>query len=341
MAKPKKKITTVTETLESENENEFSENENNDPAEKGDRIWEQELSEWAAESHGENEIARFQIFRNRKPPATGIEQVFEYENQYIRKHQIGLMYGSGSYMVEMNLPAKNGKPRVFRRRFTLSIEYDRARKIWIAENDAELLGAPGAVASSAPPARSDLDIALVLIRELRPMFEKFMGGRANENPSAANHWRETQSLVGDVVRESASTQIRLLGDLRKELSGMNANPAPPVNEDQATETEFKDFVKGIFREYGKDIIDATGLKLKAIAAKLRGDEIFQTLTQNPALYKRVFDLLVIDPELDKTPNFTREILGKILDKLGKMNLGVNIPTLPASVNGSRPVNIPH
>jgi hypothetical protein len=323
MSKPKTKKTTVTETTTDENNDGIFSDSGGD--EKGDQTFESELTEWAAEQHGENEIARFQIFRNRKPPATGIEQVFEYENQYIRKHQIGLMYGAGSYMVEMNLPAKNGKARTFRRRFTLGKDYDRARAKWIAENDAEEMGGAARAPALEVAPRSDLDIALLLIEKLSPLFLK------RENTGGG--WRENQALLNEVVGDSARAQIRLVSELRKEFSAMPTT-TPPAAEEAATENEFKDFVKNVFRDYGKDIIEATGLKLKAIAAKLRGDEIFQTLTQNPALYKRVFDLLLVDPELDKTPNFTREILGKILNKLGTMNLGVQIPTLPAnSLNG--------
>lgn len=297
---------------------------------------------WLEENRCENENSTFTILRQKKAPSTGIERVFEFENTIIKAHEIGLRYGGGSYTVVLNLPTKKTVRRRYRRSFVLSAEYDKAK----AAIDRENAPAGLPVVSGAPPQKSELEMLRGLVDVLTPIvkpvietFKEYIAAKKKDtgDPSMRELIGTYQSALVEVGKQAAQSQITLFRDFSKELRTMQeSDPIAGLKDAPAEAGEFAAFMKDVIREHGKDFVEAAGIRLKEYAKRLKESEIFQTLAQNEALTKRVYDLIMGDPELGKLPNFTPDLVNAFIKKVTSLNMGIKIPASYQTVNGAAP-----
>ncbi len=300
-----------------------------DPIEDVDQLpWEEDLAQWEAEEKQENEYSRLVLYR-RQENNKGQEKVFEWVDENPGSHAIGMEFGGGRYTAYLILPPREngGKPRIRTRHFILASSYTEKKRIRDREAgygmDPRLsFGHPGNQQSREPQISEFEKIALIFDKMVMPMMEIMMKNQAAA-PVAVDPMKMfpgMASMMNDVVLQGARSQIALSKEMVKELSMATAGrpQKEEADPDEPTDFDWKDFLKEAIREYGPQLIEATGLKAKAAAAMLRGNEVFQTLAANKVLFDRVHALLTQDPDVDKGQ------LQKVLEKMAKLGLGLNV-----------------
>ncbi len=291
-----------------------------EPDEEEELPWEEELDQWQA---GERvEEAELQVVLYRLRQGKGKERVWKWTGEIPDEHEIGLTFGSGTYMVYAVLSAPGGFRKVKHRRFTLAASYDAERARAHREQG---LNAP-APAGAFPAG----DAFTMMLAMMERVIVPLVNAQRGPAPAAGDltPWAQAHEMVGRVVEASAQSQLKL----SREVSTMIANNgAGAGGEPEADEGDFKDYLKEMIREYGPTLLDAVGLKLKAAAGIVKRDEVYTQLSADPNLFGRVVKLLAKDPEVDPA------LAEKVLTKL--KGIGVAVP-LPPGFTFAKPAAAP-
>lgn len=309
------KETTVTTTKETELDE--------DEIVKG---WETEVEEWRQSNQGSDDVLIFTLYKKGRDKAK--EQVYEWEEEIPRSHYIGCRFGGGNYTARVRLPDLKGKKRVLWRSFVLSTEYDLEREEYLRELKSQqtLNGVP------AHPARSDLDTIKFLMSDLiKPMMEMFRAQQPQPE-SMGSAWKAASETVNGVLADSLRNQINQMKEFRKEI--MAPEKIEPM-EVEGTVNDWKDLVKDLIKEHGPTLLEAGMLKLKAMSAKLRNEEIFVQMKQSPIMLGKVLDALKQDPEMQK-PEVNLE---SVLSKLSQMGIGFQVATRTEKINPENTENV--
>lgn len=273
--------------------------------------WEEELDQWQAGERIEESTLQVVLYRLRT--GKGKERVWKWQDEIPDEHEIGLQFGSGVYMVYAVLSAPGGFRKVKHRRFTLAASYDAERAR--AQREQGLNPASPAGGNLAGSSSSSFEMMLAMMeRVIVPLLA------ARGAPAVGgdlSHWNQANEIVGRVVEASANSQLKIA----REAGAMLAhNGAAVAAGDEADEGDFKEYLKGVIKDYGPSLIEAAGLKLKAMAGVVKRDEVFTQLSSNPDLFTRVVKLLTKDPDVDAGQ------VEKVLTKL--QGIGVAIPLPP-------------
>lgn len=295
-----------------------------DPDEEG-LPWEAELEEWQAGERVDESTLQVVLYRLRGP-GKGKERVWKWSDEIPDEHEIGLTFGGGTYMVYAVLSAPGGFRKVKHRRFTLAASYDVERARAQREQGLNQAGPAGVNLAGS----SSFEMMLAMMeRVIVPLLA------ARGAPAAAggdlSHWNQANEIVGRVVEASANSQLKIAREAGAMLA-QNGAGRVAGDDEEAEDGDFKDYLKGVIKEYGPTLIEAAGLKLKAMAGIVKRDEVFTQLASNPDLFGRVVKLLTKDPEVDAGQ------VEKVLTKL--QGLGVAIPLPPGFVFKPRPVSGP-
>lgn len=290
--------------------------------------WETELDEWQAGERIEESTLQVVLYRLRGP-GKGKERVWKWSDEIPDEHEIGLTFGSGTYMVYAVLSAPGGFRKVKHRRFTLAASYDAERARAQREQGLNPAGPAGVNLAGSPSSSFEMMLAM-MERVIVPLLA------ARGAPAAGgdlSHWNQANEIVGRVVEASANSQLKIAREAGAMLAHNGA--AGVAGEDEADEGDFKDYLKSVIKEYGPSLIEAAGLKLKAMAGIVKRDEVFTQLATNPELFTRVVKLLTKDPEVDAAQ------VEKVLTKLQGIGVAIPLPPgftfrpkAPAHVNGS-------
>lgn len=289
--------------------------------------WEEDLDQWQAGERVDDSELNVVLYRLLK--GRGKERVWKWVDEIPDEHRdIGLVFGSGTYIVYAVLSGPDGFRKVKHRRFTLAASYDAERTRAQREQGLNLAGpAGGNLAGSSSPNQFEMMLAL-MERVIVPLLA------ARGAPAAGgdlSHWTQANEIVGRVVEASATSQL----NMSREVGKMLAHNGPAAESgDEAGEGDFKDYLKSVIMEYGPSLIEAAGLKLKAMAGVVKRDEVYSSLASNPELFGRVVKLLAKDPDVDIGQ------VEKVLTKLKGIGVAVPLPPgftfakPPAKVNGA-------
>lgn len=299
----------------------------------GDLPWEEDLRQWDIEERQENEISRFVLYRRiLGVKGGGKEKIWEWSDEIPGSHEIGIRFGGGRYAAYLILPKIPGdkKNRLRLRHFSLAETYTEEKKK--ADRLAAMNGDLMPTHQAQPQAPNQLElIAFIIEKVITPL----MAGQ-RKAPDQFEQFRGFSDAMIEVTANAARSQISLVKELQKEMvTGRTAQQETDPENAPPGDTDFKDFLKDVLKEYGPTIIEAGALKMKAIAAGLKREEVFQTLKADQGLFSRVLSLLGKDPDLDLG------MAQKVLNKLSRMDMGLKIPlgvlVTPANQNGSKPV----
>jgi len=286
--------------------------------------WEEDFLAWNESERVDESTLTVTLYRLR--PGKVKERVWRWNDEIPDEHEIGLQFGGGTYVIYATVSAPGGYRKVRHRRFVLAASYDaermRAQKEQgrtpypMADNPA--MGFP--VMPSVGPE--------FMMGMMERMMTAFMGAMAGRNASAApslGHWEQANEIVGRVVQSAAESQLKQSRDVTALIA--TYNQGTQMHEPEASEGDFKDYLKDMIREHGPTLLEAVGLKLKTAAGLVKRDEVFQSLAGDPALFGRILNLLAKDPEVDKT------LAEKVLKRL--QGIGVAVPLPPGFSFASR------
>lgn len=276
--------------------------------------WDDELRAWEEEGRFEDAELRITVFR-QSAKSGPVEKVWEYIDEPVTTHEIGLRFGGGRYRTYARLVRDGKILNTVRRRFILAESYTQ-------EMRARAPAPAVAMAGHASPLDwmenfgRMLSAAAPMVATLREVF----GGRSNVGMPGME---EANKLVGQVIQESARNMIALHREIKKELGTMgNPQPPPPPPADDETVTEYKTYLLEVAKEYGPRLLEAVGLKLNSALGFVKADPTFRTLRKNETLFQQVYDRLTNDPEM---PESDRTLVHKVLEKLAHNGLGFQVP----------------
>jgi len=273
--------------------------------------WDDELNAWAEDETLQGTELRVTVFRQEKRGGPR-EKVWEFIDEIIGSHELGLRFGGGRYHLYGRIIQDGVTVKTIRRIISLGSTYTEAM------NEAKRAAAPMAgpvspfsninwmdVLKAAPP-------VLLALREL-------FGGR-----STFEGMEEAQKVMARVLEDSAKSQIKMIGELRREVSGMPAQNVTKDSQDPAEDPdmvkEIKEYIFGAIKEYGPGLLEAAGLKLKGAIGAVKRDEVFQSLAQNERLFSRVYSHLV-----EGATEEDKALIAKVLQKLSANGLGFKLP----------------
>lgn len=281
--------------------------------------WEEDLDQWQAGERVDDSELNVVLYRLLK--GKGKERVWKWVDEIPDEHRdIGLVFGSGTYIVYAVLSGPDGFRKVKHRRFTLAASYDAERTRAQKEQGINQAG-PAGVNLAGSSSASSFEMMLALMERV---IVPLMAARPAAAGGDLSHWNQANEIVGRVVEASATSQL----NMSREVGKMLAHNGPAeIGGEGAEEGDFKDYLKEVIKEYGPSLIEAAGLKLKAMAGVVKRDEVYSSLSSNPDLFGRVVKLLTKDPEMDAG------MVEKILTKL--KGIGVAVP-LPPGFQFARP-----
>lgn len=285
--------------------------------------WDDELSAWAEGEEYEGTSLRIAIYRQATRGAPR-EKVWEYEDEVVSSHEIGLRFGGGRYSVFARIIREGRILKRIRRHFTLSETYteEMRKRAPQAPQGAAMGGMrPMSFEDMARGVAAMVAAVMPAIAALRDAFAP---------PDKFGNTAEANKLIQAIVADSARAQISFAKEMRAEIQQMGKPMQPAqTQEEEPSIDEFKQYMIMALREYGPSLLEAAGLKLKAALGFIKRDEVFVALSQNPKTMEKVFDGIMKDPELNESD---REMVGKVLEKLAANGLGFNVRR-PATAGG--------
>lgn len=288
--------------------------------------WEEDFLAWNESERIDESTLTVTLYRLR--PGKVKERVWRWTDEIPDEHDIGLQFGSGSYIVYATLSAPGGYRKVRHRRFILAASYDAERARAQREQGLDRHASPNPMGMGGGFGMGPEFVMGMMER----MMTAFMGAMANRQMSAApdmSHWNQANEIVGRVVSQAAESQLQQSREVTKLLAGAAKGESMEM---EATDGDFKDYIKDMVKEYGPTLLEAAGLRLKAATGFVQKDDVFKSLASDPNLFGRVLNLLAKDPEVDK------QLAEKVLHKL--KNIGIAIPLPPgfsfktSQINGS-------
>jgi len=300
-----------------------------DPALESDESeshWDDELRAWEEEGAFEDSELRITVFR-QSSKAGPVEKVWEYIDEPVTTHEIGLRFGGGRYRTYARLVRDGKILQTVRRRFILAESYTQEVKSRMPTTAAHGPAMGGAsILEYMEGFGRMLAAAAPMVAAVKEVF-------AGRNAIHMTGMEEANKVVGKVIAESAQSMISLHREIKKELGTMgNPQPQPQPTADEETVNEYKAYLLEVAKEYGPKLLEAVGLKLNTALGFIRADSTFRTLRKNQNLFEQVYAKLTNDPEMSDAD---RTLVHGVLEKLASNGLGFQMPTNGAGDAGHR------
>lgn len=303
-----------------------------DPAletDESESHWDDELRAWEEEGAFEDSELRITVFR-QSSKAGPVEKVWEYIDEPVTTHEIGLRFGGGRYRTYARLVRDGKVLQTVRRRFILAESYTLEAK---SRMPATAAHGPAMGYAAAPSMLEYMEGFGRMLAAAAPMVAAVKEVFAGRNAIHMNGMEEANKVVGQVIAESAKSMISLHREIKKELGTMvNPQPQPQPTADEETVNEYKAYLLEVAKEYGPRLLEAVGLKLNSALGIIRADSTFRTLRKNQNLFQQVYAKLTNDPEMSDAD---RTLVHGVLEKLASNGLGFQIPANGAGDVGQR------
>ena len=257
------------------------------------------LSEWLDLNKVENSTPFATLYKFKGPVGDAKEQVDYFRGVFPSRHEIGLDYGSGRYMmIVQNATTREKKGTSVR--FTLHESYDEKSRQYKREKaEKERLSAPLVPAPSLPAPvpvdnKASLMEALSLVRSMqndtllmfRPFLEKAIAPAASREP--VNPFQE-YALTRQILKDNMKENITMFSTMQKAL--IESKTAPDLDGDDESGEEQKE--KGLFEKIIElagpfiNILAENNTAAKLAAAGIKAAPQFKEVIHDVGLARRV------------------------------------------------------
>lgn len=190
----------------------------------GDAEFDRSLSAWVDEKNHESLPATVTLYKFRNPlSGTDKEQCNQWKNEIPDTHTIGIKFGSGRYLMIVNIPpGKKQRKLTTSRLFTLGAYYDELKR---AEQGRAFLAGPGGGATIPRPlavqaVAAPVDASLAIMERLLQMLAPILQAALQPKPSPGAEIVQAYQGLNHILREQAMENAGLISDMARKNAGM-------------------------------------------------------------------------------------------------------------------------
>lgn len=190
---------------------------------------ESKLKEWAARENPECLTVRTYIYKYDNP-TTGDNKVLcdRVDEDIPDPHQVGMMYGSGRYMMIVAIPdGTQQQKKVKGLRFRLHARYDELRKN--AGSVVSMGAPPAAVPVPVNSMRDGLEMVKAVVEILRPMIDNRPAAAVSAGPDITKILESNYEMMAGMMRRSLTDSQQMIQEVHKaklESGGDPVNDEP-------------------------------------------------------------------------------------------------------------------
>lgn len=128
---------------------------------------------WLERVNAEDSIPKAYVYKCVGNSQTNKELIGRWENEIPDEHEIGMLAGSGNYLMAISLPYKDGKPRQTSFTFRIGTTYDEARKKQAYNGPSPVYEPSRQVQVVQQPAGPQID-PMAMMKDTMTMFAQMM-----------------------------------------------------------------------------------------------------------------------------------------------------------------------